>query len=329
MATLIITEKTSQARDLRAALGDRFGQILPAEGHLLRLAEPHEVEASWKSWACVLLKPDGLYPTQARDRGQQARQVEGDRRGAEALRSGDPRHRLRPRGPADRPGDPRAPALSRHRRARPVHRPGPQVAAAGLRQAQAQPRAAPALRGRRRAAAGRPDLQPVADPHGDADAARPRRQGRHRHRPGQDADAGHRLLARDRDPGFPQSRIISRSSPRPRSRMAPSSCAMPRRPRPASGTALWPKPSPRPPPGTPARWPCRSSIAGRRRRACSICRRCRRPAASAGAGPPTRPFRSRKSSTMARARSSSPTPEPRPAIWPRTRSPTCRPSSPP
>ena len=63
MATLIITEKTSQARDLRAALGDRFGQILPAEGHLLRLAEPHEVNASWKSWACVLLKPEGLYPT--------------------------------------------------------------------------------------------------------------------------------------------------------------------------------------------------------------------------------------------------------------------------
>ena len=51
MTTLIITEKTSQARDLRAALGDRFGQILPAEGHLLRLAEPHEVQPAWKSWA--------------------------------------------------------------------------------------------------------------------------------------------------------------------------------------------------------------------------------------------------------------------------------------
>ena len=49
MATLIITEKTSQARDLRAALGDRFGEILPAEGHLLRLAEPHEVKPHWKS----------------------------------------------------------------------------------------------------------------------------------------------------------------------------------------------------------------------------------------------------------------------------------------
>jgi DNA topoisomerase-3 len=69
MSILIITEKTSQARDLRAALGDRFGQILPAEGHLLRLAEPHEVEASWKNWTCVLLKPDGLYPTRPATEG--------------------------------------------------------------------------------------------------------------------------------------------------------------------------------------------------------------------------------------------------------------------
>jgi DNA topoisomerase-3 len=69
MPILIITEKTSQARDLRAALGNRYGQILPAEGHLLRLAEPHEVEAAWKSWACVLLKPNGLYPTQPATEG--------------------------------------------------------------------------------------------------------------------------------------------------------------------------------------------------------------------------------------------------------------------
>ena len=63
MATLIITEKASQAKDLRAAFGARFGQILPAEGHLLRLAEPEEVNTAWKSWSCVVLKPDGLYPT--------------------------------------------------------------------------------------------------------------------------------------------------------------------------------------------------------------------------------------------------------------------------
>src|SRR5208337_2443760 len=60
MATLIITEKASQAKDLRGALGARFGQILPAEGHLLRLAEPEEVHAAWKSWSCVVLKPAKL-----------------------------------------------------------------------------------------------------------------------------------------------------------------------------------------------------------------------------------------------------------------------------
>src|SRR5918995_685758 len=63
MATVIITEKSSQARDLRVALGNRFGQILPAEGHLLRLAEPDEVNPEWKRWTTALLKPAGLYPT--------------------------------------------------------------------------------------------------------------------------------------------------------------------------------------------------------------------------------------------------------------------------
>jgi DNA topoisomerase-3 len=69
MATLIITEKASQAKDLRAALGARFGQILPAEGHLLRLAEPEEINPAWKSWSCVVLEPDGLYPTRAATQG--------------------------------------------------------------------------------------------------------------------------------------------------------------------------------------------------------------------------------------------------------------------
>ncbi len=72
MTALIITEKTSQARDLRAALGDSFGQILPAEGHLLRLAEPHEVNSAWKSWACELLQPDGLYPTKSATEGNKS-----------------------------------------------------------------------------------------------------------------------------------------------------------------------------------------------------------------------------------------------------------------
>ncbi|MEI6537490.1 MAG: DNA topoisomerase, partial [Verrucomicrobiaceae bacterium] len=65
MKTVIIVEKPSQARDLRAAIGSRFGEILPAEGHLVRLAEPDEVNAGWKRWSCDLLKPEGLYPTRA------------------------------------------------------------------------------------------------------------------------------------------------------------------------------------------------------------------------------------------------------------------------
>ena len=36
---------------------------MPAEGHLLRLADPDEVNPEWKRWSCVLLKPEGLYPT--------------------------------------------------------------------------------------------------------------------------------------------------------------------------------------------------------------------------------------------------------------------------
>jgi DNA topoisomerase-3 len=60
MATLIITEKTSQAKDLRAAIGARLGQILPAKGHLLRLAEPEEVNADWKSGLAPCLNPMGF-----------------------------------------------------------------------------------------------------------------------------------------------------------------------------------------------------------------------------------------------------------------------------
>ena len=36
---IVITEKSSQARDVRAALGNRYGPILPAEGHLIALRE--------------------------------------------------------------------------------------------------------------------------------------------------------------------------------------------------------------------------------------------------------------------------------------------------
>jgi DNA topoisomerase-3 len=36
---IVITEKSSQAKDVRAAIGSRYGDILGAEGHLLDLLD--------------------------------------------------------------------------------------------------------------------------------------------------------------------------------------------------------------------------------------------------------------------------------------------------
>ena len=40
---IVITEKSSQAKDVCAAVGSRYGAVLPAEGHLLDLCEPEDV----------------------------------------------------------------------------------------------------------------------------------------------------------------------------------------------------------------------------------------------------------------------------------------------
>ncbi|MBL4739910.1 MAG: AAA family ATPase [Sneathiella sp.] len=63
MTTIIITEKTSQKKDLAAAIGNEYGQIFPAEGHLLSLKEPQSVNEQWGKWSFDLLKPDDFYPT--------------------------------------------------------------------------------------------------------------------------------------------------------------------------------------------------------------------------------------------------------------------------
>ena len=57
---IVITEKTSQAKDVRAAIGSRYGMVLPAEGHLFDLLEPEDVVPEWKRWSPVLLRPQEL-----------------------------------------------------------------------------------------------------------------------------------------------------------------------------------------------------------------------------------------------------------------------------
>lgn len=45
--TVVICEKSSQARDLQKAFGAKYGPILPARGHILTLKEPDEVREEW------------------------------------------------------------------------------------------------------------------------------------------------------------------------------------------------------------------------------------------------------------------------------------------
>ena len=81
---IVITEKTSQAKDVRAAVGSRYGEILPAEGHLLDLEEPEDAVPEWKRWSPILLRPDGLYATKPADGGNKAAKLRAIR---EALRT--------------------------------------------------------------------------------------------------------------------------------------------------------------------------------------------------------------------------------------------------
>ncbi len=81
---IVITEKSSQAKDVRAAVGSRYGAILPAEGHLFDLLEPEDVVPAWKRWSPILLRPEGLYGTRPADGGNKAAKLKAIR---EALRT--------------------------------------------------------------------------------------------------------------------------------------------------------------------------------------------------------------------------------------------------
>ena len=303
MPILIITEKTSQARDLRAALGDRFGQILPAEGHLLRLAEPHEVEAAWRTWACVLLKPDGLYPTQPATEGNKPaklkaiaaalkrcdqvilatdRDREGQLIGQEIL------EHLRYRGTVRRAlftaQDPRSlrqafDKLKQNRELHPLYeaavarQQADQIFNLSLTRTATRTLLAPGVKGV--IGIGRvktPTLAIVCLRELEIREFRI-------------ADYFEIVATARVESGT----LIMRHAPPAKARIR--------------DRAVGRNPSPRLPLGIPARWPCRSSIGVRPRRDCSTFRPCRRLAASVGAGPPIRPFRSHKSCTTATARS--------------------------
>ncbi len=76
---IVITEKASQARDVRAAVGSRYGAVLAAEGHLLDLCEPEDVNPAWRRWSTALLKPDGLYGTKPAAGGNKAAKLKAIR----------------------------------------------------------------------------------------------------------------------------------------------------------------------------------------------------------------------------------------------------------
>jgi len=69
---------------VRAAVGSRYGDILPAEGHLLDLLEPEDVVPAWKRWSPILLRPEGLYGTRPAEGGNKAAKLKAIR---EALRT--------------------------------------------------------------------------------------------------------------------------------------------------------------------------------------------------------------------------------------------------
>jgi DNA topoisomerase-3 len=82
---IVITERTSQAKDVRAAVGSRYGAILPAEGHLLELLEPEDVHSEWKRWSAILLRPEGLYgtrPAQGGNKGTKLKAIRDALQGA-------------------------------------------------------------------------------------------------------------------------------------------------------------------------------------------------------------------------------------------------------
>ena len=73
----MICEKPSQRRNILAAVGEQYGPVLAARGHLLKLESPNEACADWQRWSAVVLDPGRPYGKRARRKaGQVLRQIE-------------------------------------------------------------------------------------------------------------------------------------------------------------------------------------------------------------------------------------------------------------
>ena len=191
---IVITEKSSQAKDVRAAVGSRYGEILPAEGHLFDLLEPEDVVPEWKRWSPILLRPEGLYGTRPAEGGNKAAKLRAIR---EALRTSK---RVWLATDCDREGQLIGQEILEHYNYRgEVMRVlfTAQDAAnhpRRIRPGKTECRICSPLRRRRCTPPSRSDLQSVAHPHRDRHswagfAPRDRRWSR------EDADLGHRMQA--------------------------------------------------------------------------------------------------------------------------------------
>lgn len=63
MNSIVIAEKSTQAKNIEAAVGNRYGTVMAAQGHLLELEEPEQVNPgwTWRAWSFELLRPEGGY----------------------------------------------------------------------------------------------------------------------------------------------------------------------------------------------------------------------------------------------------------------------------